>query len=40
MQFNKSATGKRGIPVLFHGERTCPALPERHRSAVVAIESV
>jgi len=28
---NKSAAGKRGIPVLFHTGRACPALPERRR---------
>jgi hypothetical protein len=28
---NKSAGGKRGIPVLFHTGRAWPALPERHR---------
>ena len=28
---NQSAAGKRGIRVLFHTRRACPALPERHR---------
>jgi hypothetical protein len=32
---NKSAAGKRGIRVLFHAGRTCPALPERYRSLIV-----
>jgi hypothetical protein len=27
---NKSATGKRGIRVLFNVGHACPAVPERH----------
>jgi hypothetical protein len=30
---NKRAAGKRGIRALFHAGRSCPALPERRRSA-------
>ena len=29
---NKGAAGKRGIRILFHTGRSCPALPERRRS--------
>ena len=37
---NKSAPGKGGITVLFHGGRAWPALPERYRWAALNVCSL